>query len=521
VRSLLEPKRLFVGILFLGIFTLAARNITDPDFWWHLRTGQYIVETHSVPHADPFSFTRLGHPWIAHEWLSEVLIYSIYRAASWGGLIVVFAALTSVSFSFLYLRCAGRPYVAGLMVLWAAFVCRPTWGVRPQTLSVLLASLLLWVLERPNRTRRALLWIVPLTLLWANLHAGYSLGIALLVLFVLGGWLDGLFGFAPWVEVHGETRWLSLTLLLSLSVVVFNPNGWRLYGYPFATLHSAAMQKDIAEWFSPDFHRGEYLPLAAMLIAAVVFPYVSRQRMRPRTMLLVGVSGYAALQSVRLIPVFALLAAPFLAEQAEGFVHSLSRNSGSGELRALNVSKLVLHSAVAIVLIVLSSLQVRQIVRRQPESEGAAFPEAAVSFLRDHRPPGPLFNDYNWGGYLIWKLYPDERVLIDGRADLYGDEFIEEYAAAYNLTGEWQKSLHRWQIATVLVPPQSALANGLLATGDWKVLFRDTQATIITRIDLSTEAESSGRLGVVPSTDRGSQVRAPERSISRPRDPRN
>jgi hypothetical protein len=463
----------------------------------------------------------LGHAWIAHEWLSEVLIYSIYRAASWGGLIVVFAALTSVTFLFLYLRCAGRPYVAGLLVLWAAFVCRPTWGVRPQTISVLLASLLLWVLERRKRTRGGLLWVVPLMLLWANLHAGYSLGIALLVLFLVGGWLDGLFGFAPWMEVRSETRWLFLTLLLSLAVVVFNPNGWRLYRYPFATLHSAAMQKDIAEWFSPDFHRGEYLPLVAMLIATLATPWLNTKRMRPRTMLLVGVSAYAALQSVRLIPIFALVATPFLAEQAEGFVHWLNRNSGSGELRAFSASKLALHSAVAVALIVLSSLQVRQVVRHQPESEAAAFPQAAVTFLREHRPPGTLFNDYNWGGYLIWKLYPGERVFIDGRADLYGDEFLGEYAAADNLTGEWQTPLNRWQIAIILVPPESALANGLLVAGAWRLLFRDKQAAILARIDPSQKAGSDPKLVMVPSTAAGSRGRAPEPSISLPRGPRN
>ena len=521
VRSLLDPKRMFAGILFLGIFTLAARNITDPDFWWHLRTGQYILETHSVPEADPFSFTRLGHPWIAHEWLSEVLIYSIYRVASWGGLIVVFAAVTSLTLIFLYVRCAGRPYVAGLLVLWAAFVCRPTWGVRPQTMSLLLASLLLWMLERPNLTRRTLMGVVPLTLLWANLHAGYSLGIALLALFLLGGWLDGIFGFTPWSEVRAETRGLFVTLLLSLAVVVLNPNSWRLYGYPFATLHSPTMQKHIAEWFSPDFHRGEYLPLAAMLIAAVAFPYVGRRQMRPRTMLLVCVSAYGALRSVRLIPIFALIAAPFLAEPAEAFLQSLKWNVGPRESRSLNPSRLALHGAIAFGLIVLASLQLRQIIKRQPAAEAAAFPEAAISFLHDHHQAGPLFNDYDWGGYLIWRLYPGDRVFVDGRADLYGDQFLDEYAAAYDLTGDWQKPLHRWQIGAVVVPPQSALATALQATGTWKVLFRDGQATILAPCDPSMQVESAPIPRVVPPTDGESLEPAPERSISMPRGPRN
>ena len=517
MRTVLEPKRLFVGILFLGIFTLAARNIADPDFWWHLRTGQYIVETRSVPHADPFSFTRLGHPWIAHEWLSEVLIYSVYRVGSWGGLIVVFAALTSLTFFFLYLRCAGRPYIAGLLVLWAAFVCRPTWGVRPQTLSFLLASVLLWILERPKRTQRSLLWIVPVTLLWANLHAGYALGIALLVLFLLGGWLDGVFGFARWIEVRAETRWL----LLSFVVVVFNPSGWRLYGYPLATFHSTAMQKDIAEWFSPDFHRGEYLPMVAMLIAALVFPNLSRQRMRPRTMLLVCVSAYAALQSVRLIPIFALIATPFLAEHVDALMRARQRSSRASEQLHLTMTKLVFSAATAVVLIVFVWAQVRQVVLRQPESEAATFPAAAVSFLREHHPPGPLFNDYNWGGYLIWKLYPDDRVFIDGRADLYGDEFMDHYSATYNLTGDWQEPLNRWQIATVMVPSQCALATILPASGSWKPVFQDPQAVVLARVSPSIRQESTPNGSLAPTTPALRTKPAPEASISTARDPRN
>jgi len=481
VRTILDPKRLFLGILLLGIFTLAARNITDPDFWWHLRTGQYIVETHSIPHTDPFSFTRAGYSWIAHEWLSELLIYSVYRAAGWGGLIVVFAGLTSATFFLLYLRCSGQPYVAGVLVLWAAFACRPTWGVRPHTISFLFASLLLWILERP-RDQRALWWTVPLTFLWANLHAGYSLGIALLVLFLIGGWLDGVFGFTSSTEIPTHTRSLALTIVLSLAVVVLNPSGWRLYGYPFTTLHSAAMQNHIAEWFSPNFHQAEYAPLLAMLLATLVLPALTTVRIRPRTVLLVCVSAYAALQSVRFVPIFALIATPLLAEHAEAWTQSQRWHHSMSDGSALTRPKLAFHSAVAVILVVFTCVQVRQVVRRQAVSEAIEFPAAAADFLREQRAPGPLFNDYNWGGYLMWKLYPGTRVFIDGRADLYGDEFMEQFSATYNLTGDWQRALDRWQIATVIVPSKSPLATALPASGVWKPLFHDPQVVVLARI---------------------------------------
>jgi hypothetical protein len=105
VKKLLRTKTVFLAALFTGLFAMAARNVTDPDVWWHLKTGQYIAEHKSVPHTDPFSYTRAGEPWVAHEWLSELLLYEVERTAGWGGLILIFAAILTAAFFLLYLRC--------------------------------------------------------------------------------------------------------------------------------------------------------------------------------------------------------------------------------------------------------------------------------------------------------------------------------------------------------------------------------------------------------------------------------
>src|SRR5262249_39222420 len=151
---------------------------------------------------------------------------------------LLFSLLTTAGFVFLYLRCAGRPYVAGLILLWGAFASRPTWGVRPQTISVLLASVVLWLLERSERNPRRLWWIVPLIMLWGNLHAGYILGIVLVAVFLIGGWLDRWLGFDSGNRAVGQT--LARVFRLSLVVVAVNPNGLRLYAYPFETFASQA-----------------------------------------------------------------------------------------------------------------------------------------------------------------------------------------------------------------------------------------------------------------------------------------
>src|SRR5580704_3882588 len=103
--SRFRTTNVFLTVLFLGLFAMAARNVTDPDVWWHLKTGQYIAEHKSVPHTDPFSFTRAGEPWVAHEWLTEILLYELERTTGFGGLIMTFAAIISAAFFLLYLRC--------------------------------------------------------------------------------------------------------------------------------------------------------------------------------------------------------------------------------------------------------------------------------------------------------------------------------------------------------------------------------------------------------------------------------
>src|SRR4029077_3034603 len=125
--GLLQTRRVFVAILALGLFTMAARGMADPDAWWHLRTGQLILQNHALFHSDPFSFTRFGEPWVNHEWLSDVLLFGIYRNAGIGGLIVTFAATVAASFLLVYIRSAGRPYLAALMTLWGAVASASTW----------------------------------------------------------------------------------------------------------------------------------------------------------------------------------------------------------------------------------------------------------------------------------------------------------------------------------------------------------------------------------------------------------
>jgi len=481
-ESWLQTRRLFVVLLALGLFTMAVRNITDPDVWWHLRTGELILQTHSIPHADPYSFTRQGQPWLDHEWLTQMLIYGLYHLAGWAGLMIAFAAVVAASFFIVFLRCEGRPYIAGLMTAWGALASIPCWGVRPQVLTVLLASILLLILERSYKQPRLLWWIPPLLLLWVNLHAGYALGLGLLCLFLLGDALDRAFyGDAP---PRLRLRRLILVTVVSFALVPLNPYGLKMYLYPWQTLHSRAMQAYIGEWFSPDFHQGRYLATLFMILTALLLPAVSPKRPNAREILLLVCTTFLALRSVRHIPIFVLVAVPMLSAMLQGVLeHAGKVRLFDGQAGSPRRLKLVFNAVIFVCFVVFSGARLRTVIAGQRSAEAQEYPQAAADFLAKARPPGRLLNHYNWGGYLIWKLYPAEKVYIDGRADLYGDAFLDAFASTYFLRGRnWHDPLVEWDVRTVMLPPDAPLVVALKTQSEWKSAFSDRQAVVLIKV---------------------------------------
>lgn len=489
----LSARRLLTFVLMSLVFVLAVRAISDPDFWWHLRAGQLIWETRAVPHTDPFSATFFGREWVAHEWLSEALMYAVHLASGYAGLVVCFALVISLAMWVALRRFAarsGHPYVAGFALILGALTASPTWGVRPQMFSFLFASVFFAVLDGHVRgeSRRGVWWLVPLTVLWVNMHAGFALGLTLIALTVAGllldAWLSKEEGREP---VWGRVRTLAVVLGACVAAVVLNPNGARLYLYPFETLTSQAMMKYINEWFSPDFHEPMFQPFALMLLATFSMMILSRGRVRPSSLLMLAATGYAALRSGRNVPFFALAAMPLLAEHTWEWLSSQTwgarllkpEKTEDGRRLLLKVALNVLVFVVAPLALCL--VRVQQVSAGQAADEARNFPVAAVEFMREHRLPQPVFNEYGWGGYMIWKLRPDYRVYIDGRADVYGDAFMEEFLNTRGGVAAWRAPLERDGVRTVAVGPDSPLASLLRQEKGWSKVFEDKQAVIFVR----------------------------------------
>jgi hypothetical protein len=514
----LSVRRLLVFVLLAVVFVLAARPITDPDFWWHLRTGKFIVETHAVPHADIYSSTFAGREWVAHEWLSEVLMWLVNQAFGYTGLVVFFALVITAAMWVAYRRCAaraGHPYVTGFALLLGALAASPTWGVRPQMFSFLFASAFFVILDGYVRgtSARKIWWLVPLTAVWVNMHAGFAFGLALIILTIAGLALD------VWLkegkrdvlsdendkapsdemrdvssdETRGVTLWsrvrpLVFVFAACVLAVALNPNGARLYLYPFETLTSRAMMKYINEWFSPDFHELMFLPLAVMLFATFTVIALSRGRVRPSSLLVLAATGYAALRSGRNVPFYALAAMPLFAEHAWVWLTRqtwgawLKKPEDVGPHVRGTLMKATLNLIIFVVApLALVAVRVGQVSARRAADESQNFPLAAVEFMRANSLPQPVFNEYGWGGYMIWKLHPAYRVYIDGRADVYGDAFIEEFLKTHDGVAAWRAPLEREGVRTVFVSPNAPLASLLREDAGWRKAFEDGQAVIFVR----------------------------------------
>ena len=484
-----STRSLVIFIVFVVIFVTALQPITDPDFWWHLKTGEYIVQNHSIPHADIFSSTRFGSEWVAHEWLSEVFMYGVFRLAGFGGLIVIFGLLVTASFWVVYLRFrtrVGQPVIAAVVLLLGATATTLVWGARPQIFTLLFASIFLYILDNyySGKFEKAIWWLVPLVVLWVNLHAGWALGLALIALTLFGLLLDVLFGTES-RDVFKKRAPALLGVLIACGVAVcVNPNGMRMYSYPFETLTSQSMMLFIREWKSPDFHQPHFQAVLILLLATFFLLAISNKRERPGRLLILFVTSFAMLRSGRNVPFFALVATPLFAEHLWEWLkgqHWATRFTASSETGppGRSMPRMAINSLIIVLALIFCGLAAQRAAAEQPSIEEQQFPKAAVDYIKAQHPPQPIFNEYAWGGYLIWRLYPDYPVFIDGRADVFGDKLVAQFIQLNDGKPGWREVLNQYGAQTVLVKRDSPIASLLGDDSRWEKVFEDKQAVVL------------------------------------------
>lgn len=471
----LTTRRLLVVFLFLGILIRAVQDANDPDMWWHLATGRLILDDSSIPKADPFSYTVSGTRWYTHEWLAEVGMYGIYLVGGKEALIAASALVVTFTFVLVYLQCSARPHVAVFLVLAGAFASSVTWGVRPQILTMaglaLSGLLLIWY---RRGSRWPLVAFPVLTAVWVNLHAGYLLGLAFLAANLVGDGLALLLR-RPGQQTLPWGRWRSLVVsaLASLAAANLNPNGLAMLRYPFDTLTSSAMSAYIQEWASPDFHHPAFWPFALLLMGGMVIVAMAKRRpLEPSDLVMYVAFSLAALHSSRHIALFAVLAPPIVSRSVSWNPASL--RSTTTRL-SLWLNWLLLLAGLGAV-----GLRFRYVVVQDPVHEAQFYPQAALEAIRSQGIiEQHVFNSYNWGGYLIWHEIP---VFIDGRADVYGDEFIEDYLVTYRSQPGWRGLLETYDVGYILIEAGQPLSALLAEAPEWDHVYHDDVADVFLQL---------------------------------------
>jgi len=485
VTALLSARTLLLGGVLTVIMSLFIGSEQDPDFWWHLRIGQWMVDHGRLPSTDIFTYTVASHVWTDHEYLTEILMWLTYSTLGLAALEIAFGLITWAGFWMLYLQVRRQPFViSGLGLALAAIAGSPIWGPRAQMITFALSCLqLYWLRGYLSGRSRAINFFPLVMVLWANLHGGW------VIAFV---W----FGVAIGAEVVGwvlnrdnpahvmHLRRLGVVTLASALAVAATPHFLALYPYPFQTEGSVAQQRLIVEWFSPDFHQPFLRPFEAMIF--LVLAGFALRRPSVYDLLLTAVALFLALQSVRNIALFIAATTPVLIDTYGGWWKEFS----TSRRWHFELPPRALFAAItALMLMVILGATLTRLTselspQRQQQLDASSYPVGAADWLQAHPDVGTrMYNQYGWGGYLAYRFYPDQnrRVFIFGEAALMGDPLLNQYEDVQTLRPDWKQVLDQYKVDYIVYNKGEALSNVLATQPDWKLVYEDSVAVIYVR----------------------------------------
>jgi hypothetical protein len=508
---------LFVALLLgLSCGALGRLLLRDADIGWHIRNGEQILVTHTVPRVDSFSSTMSGHTWYAWEWMYDICIAKIHHAFGLNGVVFYSAAIIAATFVLalhLGLRRGATLPVMLVLLLLALGAAAVHFLARPHVLSWLFTVIWFALLDSPadaDQEDRRLLWLPPLMVLWVNLHGGFVLGFLLLAMYLVGTTIEYLSRQEARAALAKRIRWLSAVSLLSFAASFLNPYGYHLHVHIYRYLSDHFLMNQIGEFLSPDFHGGAQQCFALLLIVAIVALATARRALQPSRLLVVISAAYLGCYATRNLPTSGLLIALVVAPILSDSLAYASRSSTiaswlkAGLIRldsfGLRMGKLELGFRghfwmVAIFVLGLWACfhqgRVGSTRLLHAYFDDKRFPVEAVNYISEHRIREPIFSLDSWGGYLIYRIYPASKVVLDDRHDLYGDQFFKEYLKVVLVQPEWEKVLHGLRADWVLVPSGSSLANMLRLIPGWTVVHEDGTAVLFERTAASSNARGA------------------------------
>jgi hypothetical protein len=459
---------LWVGVGVYAVFILAGNHLLiDPDTMWQISIGQWIVEHGAVPHTDVYSFTMRGQPWISTQWLAQVAYAAVYAVAGWTGPVVLASACIAATLALFSRFLARRLSESTTLVFVAAALALtvPHLLARPHVLA--LPVMMAWVgglVQAADRRGPPSFWLLPLMVLWANLHGGFVLGLALVAPIAV----DAIWNADARTRKSLILRWAAFALA-ALAASCVTPYGWNSLLASKKILALGEALPLIMEWRPADF--SSLGPLEVCLLLGFGLALYRGINLPPlRIVLLLGML-HMALSQGRSVEIFALLVPLFLASP-------LAKQIGAAEddVKPATATRGVLFASLAVVLLA-GTMAYASVVRFEPHTRGS--PVTAVAELKKLN-FSRVFNDYDFGGYLIANGVAP---FIDGRTELYGEKFFVDHNAASGLMKPENlfRLLDQYDIEATLMRTQSAATTLLDHMDGWQKVYTDDIATIHVR----------------------------------------
>jgi hypothetical protein len=468
------------GLLVAMVFWAKHNFDVDTDFWWHLKVGEDLLARHHWPTTDPYSFTAPGHPWMAVEWLGDVLFASVERAGGLPALDWLLISLSAVTILALYCLCILRTKNSKASFLATAIItilAIPVFNFRPQMIGLLFLILTLIALELFRHGKPAALWFLPVVfVIWVNTHGSWILGFVVLS----ANWVSGLKEMSLGsIEMRAwrpdQRQRLSMIFLLCVSVLPITPYGIELAPYPFLVGSSSfpVNLASINEWQPMPFNL-----LGAKLFLALIFLFFAAQLVYRTTwkfedLALFFLGTVMACLHVRFILVFIPFFAPIFATLLDRWVPGYEREKDRYWINAILMTSLLL----AMIHYFPSKAQIENNISLK-------YPSGAVAYMRSHPMPDRILNSYGFGGYLIWSG-ARSKVFIDGRGDFYEVAGVfADYMHIGLLKPGALSVLRNYQVQACLLDRGSPLDVFLGALPEWKTVYKDNVSVLLVRENL-------------------------------------
>ena len=477
-KGLLDVLFLLLTLSFITGITISTASVMDEDIWWHLQTGRWILAHHAVPTQDMFSAHAAGQPWIAYSWLFDVFACWLFDLGGYRAILALstFAMLAYTAWATVFLSRFTNVVRAMILAFSAYTAVMPLKSPRPWLFTILFFAVelsLLWIARERNRPM-LLLPIVPLFVLWANVHIQFVYGLALIGLFALELSLPRSLRNALSAEPAPRLRsiWLWILLAASSFATLLNPYGWNLYKVVAQYATQTAPLTYVQEMQAMPF-RNVMNWMALLLICAAIFALGCARRKNLLLITALAVSCYCGFRSQRDIwfPVtFAILA----------LGSALRSNASGAPAQSRRIYWIALPLTVAIMFCVLM-LDPRFSAAAMRDAIDKRFPAKASSYIEAYGLQGPLFNPYGWGGYLIWRL-PNMPVSIDGRANLY-EATLATSANTVRGAKDWSRDADLSKAKTILLDQGGPLASVLRSDAHYRLLYEDSVAAVFQPVE--------------------------------------